>query len=83
LFESEVEELKAKLGPEINIRNQRELFRRALEYLRKSEQPKILAKDRRTFINSAITDLTELVRSLVRDGIAVERLDLFCRPELH
>jgi hypothetical protein len=81
-FESEVEELRAKLG-ETPIRHQRRLFRNALEAMRKAETSDLPAKEKRSLHNSAIIDLTELVRSLARDGIAIERLDLFCRPELH
>jgi hypothetical protein len=81
-FESEIEELKAKLD-ETPVRHQRRLFRNALEAMRKAETSDLPAKEKRSLHNSAIIDLTELVRSLARDGIAVERLDLFCRPELH
>ena len=82
-YEREVKELQAKLGPEANLRHPRRLFRRALETLQKSEAPKLLEKDRRALVNSAVTDLVELTRSLARDGLKIERLDLFCRPELH
>lgn len=82
-YESEVQELQAKLGPEANLRHPRKLFRRALETLQKSDAPKLLEQDRRALVNSAVTDLVELIRSLARDGLTVERLDLFCRPEPH
>jgi hypothetical protein len=78
-YEGEVQELQAKLGPETNLRHPRKLFRRALETLQKSDAPKLLEKDRRALINSAVTDLIELIRSLERDGLKIERLDLFCR----
>jgi hypothetical protein len=82
-YESEVEELRAKLGPETNLHHPRKLFRQALKALQESETPKLLRKDRQSRINSALTDLVELVRSLTRDGLKIERLDLYCRPEAH
>jgi hypothetical protein len=82
-YESQVQELQAKLGPEVNLRHPRKLFRRALETLQKSDAPKLLEKDRRALVNSAVIDLVELVRSLTRDGLKLDRLDLFCRPEQH
>jgi hypothetical protein len=82
-FESEVAELKAKLGPETNIRAQQRLFQQALRTLQKSETPGTLDKDRRFLKQSATTDLVELVRSAIRDGLKPERFDLVYRPELH
>jgi hypothetical protein len=81
-FESEVAELRGKLGAEIQLRHQCRLFRRALEQLQKSDTPKLIEKDRRALVNGAVTDLLELVRSLARDGLALERIDLFCRVEV-
>src|SRR5262245_53713344 len=60
-----------------SLRHPRKLFRRALETLQQSDAPKLLEKDRRALVNSAVTDLLELVRSLIRDGLEPERLDLF------
>ena len=82
-YESEVEELKAKLGPETDIRCQRKLFQRALRALQKSETPHTPEKEKRSLANSAMSDLIELFRSAVRDGLRVERLDLIYRPEVH
>jgi hypothetical protein len=82
-YEREVEELKAKLGPETDIHCQRRLLQRALRALQKSESPHTPETEKRSLANSAMTDLIELVRSAVRDGLRVERLDLFYRPEVH
>jgi hypothetical protein len=82
-FEREVEELKAKLAPETDIRCQRRLFQRALRALQKSETPYTPDKEKRSLANSATSDLIELVRSAVRDGLRVEWLDLIYRPEVH
>jgi hypothetical protein len=82
-YESEVVELKAKLGPEPPIRAQRKLFQQALRALQKSEVAGTLEKERRFLKQSATTDLIELVRSAVRDGLKPERLDLVYRPEMH
>jgi hypothetical protein len=82
-YEREVEELKAKLGPETDIRCQRTLFQRALCKLQKSETPNMPEKEKRSLANSATTDLIELVRSVVRDGLRVEWLDLIYRSEVH
>jgi hypothetical protein len=81
-YESEVAELKARLGPETPIHHQQRLFRQALRSLQKSEQPATLEKDRRSLKQSATTDFVELVRSVTRDGLKLERLDLVYRPEL-
>jgi hypothetical protein len=81
-WESEVAELKAKLD-ETPVRHQRRLFRNVLEAMQKAETSTLPTKEKRSLHNSAIIDLTELVRSLARDGVALERVDLFCRPELH
>jgi hypothetical protein len=82
-YVSEVQELQAKLGPQTEICHARRIFRQAIGALQKSEVPKILEKDRRALRNSAVTDLLELIRSIVRDGLKVERLDLTYRSELH
>jgi hypothetical protein len=82
-YVSEVQELQAKLGPQTEIRHARRVFRQAIGALQKSEVPKILEKDRRFLRNSAVTGFLELIRSIVRDGLKVERLDLTYRPELH
>jgi hypothetical protein len=82
-YEREVEELKAKLGPETDIRSQRRLFQQALRMLQKSETPHMPEKEKRSLVNRATTDLIELVRSVVRDGLQVERLDLIYRSEAH
>jgi hypothetical protein len=82
-YEREVEELKAKLPPETDIHCQRRLFQRALRALQKSETPHTPETEKRSLANSAMTDLTELVRSAMRDGLRVERLDLIYRPEVH
>jgi hypothetical protein len=82
-YESEVQELKAKLGPELPIRAQRKLFQQALRALQKSEVPGTLEKERRFLRQSATTDLVEIVRSAIRDGLKPERFDLTYRPELH
>jgi hypothetical protein len=82
-YESEVQELKTKLGPETPIRSQRRLFLQALRTLQKSEVPGTLEKEQRALKQSAVTDFVELVRSAVRDGLKPERFDLFYRPELH
>jgi hypothetical protein len=82
-FESEVAELQAKLGPETPIRSQRKLFQQALRALQKSEVAGTLEKDRRFLKQSATTDLVEVVRSAVRDGLKPDRFDLVYRPELH
>jgi hypothetical protein len=82
-YEREVEELKAKLGPETDIHCQRRLFQRALRALQKSETPHTPETEKRSLANSAMTDLIELARSAVRDGLRVERLDLIYRPEAH
>jgi hypothetical protein len=82
-YESEVEELKAKLGPEIPIRAQRRLFQQALRRLQKSEFPGTLEKERHSLRQRATTDFVELIRSAIRDGLKPERLDLVYRPEVH
>jgi hypothetical protein len=82
-LESEIEELKAKLGPEPPIRHQRKLFREAVRDLKKADLPDVPEKERRFLKNSATTDLLELVRSAIRDGMNPDRLDLVYRPELH
>jgi hypothetical protein len=82
-YEAEIADLKAKLGPELSIRGQRKLFLQALRALQKSETPGTHDKDRLYLKQSAATDLVELVRSAVRDGLKPERFDLFYRPELH
>ena len=82
-YEREVEELKAKLGPETDIRCQRRLFQQALRTSQKSETPYMPEKEKRSRANSATTDLIELVRLVVRDGLRVERLDLIYRSEIH
>jgi hypothetical protein len=82
-WESEVRELKAKLGPETPIRPQRRLFQRALRTLQKSEAPGTLEKEARSRRQHATADLVELVRSAIRDGLKPERFDLVYRPELH
>jgi hypothetical protein len=46
-YESEIEELKAKLGPETPIRSQRKLFERAMRALKKSDAPGMLEKESR------------------------------------
>jgi hypothetical protein len=68
-YESEVQELKAKLGPETPIRSQRKLFQQALRALQKSEVPGTLAKEIRFLKQSATTGLVELVRSAVNGSI--------------
>jgi hypothetical protein len=82
-YESEIEELKAKLGPEIPIRPQQRLFQQAMRALEKSDAPGMLEKESRFLKQSAVTDLIELVRSAVRDGLKPDRFDLFYRPEPH
>jgi len=42
----------------------------------------MLEKERRFLLQSARTDLIEFIRSAIRDGLKVERLDLFYRPEI-
>jgi hypothetical protein len=81
-YEREVEELKAKLGAETDIRFQQRLFQGALRALQKSETPHTPETEKRSLANSAMSDLIEL-RSAVRDGLRVERLDLIYRPEVH
>jgi hypothetical protein len=82
-YEREVEELKAKLGPETDIPCQRRLFQSALRALQKSETPHTPETEKRSLAKSVMTDLIELVRSAVRDGLRVEQLDLVYRPEVH
>jgi hypothetical protein len=82
-YESEIQALNAKLGPETPIRSQRKLFQQALRALQKSEIPGTLEKEVRFLKQSATTDLVELIRSAVRDGLKPERFDLVYRPELH
>ena len=82
-YESEIEELRAKLGSETGLHHPRRLFRRALEALQKSDTPNLVANEKRGLVNGAVIDLIELVRSLQRDGLKLNRIDLFCRPELH
>jgi hypothetical protein len=82
-YDREVEELKAKLGPETPLRSQRRLFQQVLRALKKSEVPGTLDKEVRFLKQSALTDLVELVRSAIRDGLKPERLDLVYRPEVH
>jgi hypothetical protein len=82
-YESEVAELKAKLGSEPPIRAQRKLFQQALRSLRKAEIPGTLQKERRALKQHATSDFVELVRSAVRDGLKPERFDLVYRPEVH
>ena len=81
-YESEIEELKAKLD-ETSVRHQRRLFRQVLEAMGKSEAANIPAKEKRAFHNGVIIDLTEFVRSAARDGLSLTRFDLYCRPEQH
>jgi hypothetical protein len=81
-WESENEELKAKLN-ESSIRHQRRLFRQVLDAMQKAEASDIPAKEKRSFHNSVIIDLTELVRSAAREGLSLTRFDIFCRPETH
>ena len=81
-LESEVEELKAKLD-EVAVRHQRRLFRQALDSIGQAETGNIPAKEKRALHNSAITDLTEFVRSAARDGLSLNQFDIFCRPEAH
>src|SRR5262249_32087503 len=57
--QSEIEELKAKLGPELPIRNQRQLFQRALRALQQSDAPGTLEKEARSLKQAAVTDLVE------------------------
>jgi hypothetical protein len=82
-YESEIEGLQAKLGPETPIRAQRRLFQQAMRALQKSETPGTLDKEVRFLKQSAVTDFIELIRSAVRDGLKPERFDLIYRPELH
>jgi hypothetical protein len=79
-YENQVAELQAKLGPP--IRAQRRLFLRALRALQKCEVPGTLPGDALLLKREAITDLVELVRSAIRDGLKPERLDLVYRPEV-
>jgi hypothetical protein len=79
--ESELEELRAKLGPEMPIRAQRRLFQRAMHSLQKSDMPGLHEKESRSLKQDAATDLIELVRSAVRDGLQPDRFDLTYRPE--
>jgi hypothetical protein len=82
-YESEVGELKSKLTPETNIDPQRRLFRQAMRALAKAETAGTLEKERRALTQHATTVLVEVVRSAVRDGLRVDRLDLAYRPEVH
>jgi hypothetical protein len=82
-LESEIEELKVKLAPETPIRHQRRLFQQAMNALQRSDTPGMLEKESRHLRQSAATDLIEVVRSTIRDGLKPERLELAYRPELH
>src|SRR5262249_16077424 len=77
-YESEIAELKAKLGREEAIPYQRRLFKRALRSVQKTEVPDIDAKEKRSLFTSATTDLVELIRSAVRDDLGLDRFDLVC-----
>jgi hypothetical protein len=82
-YESEVGELKGKLAPETNIDPQRRLFRQAMRALAKAETADALEKERRSLTQHATANFVEIVRSAVRDGLRVDRLDLVYRPEVH
>src|SRR5262249_6868528 len=79
-WESENEELKAKLD-ETSVRHQRRLFRQVMDAMQKAETSDIPVKEKRSLHNSAIIDLTEFVRSATRDGLSLNRFDVYCRPE--
>jgi hypothetical protein len=83
-YETEIADLKAKLGPELPIPFQRKLFSQALRALQKAELPvTVLEKEKRGLKQNALTELVEFVRSAVRDGLKLERFDVFYRPEVH
>lgn len=81
-LEREVKELEARLD-ETSIPHQRRLFRRALQTLQKAETSGIHEKEQRALRADATTDFVEFVRSAKRDGLAIDRFDVFCRPEVH
>jgi hypothetical protein len=81
-YQSEVEELKAKLD-ETNVPHQRRLFRQALCSLQKAESSDINEKEKRSLRASATTDFVEFVRSATRDGLGLNRFDIICRSETH
>jgi hypothetical protein len=82
-YQSEVEEMRAKLGPDTPIRPQQRLFRQAIRALQKAETAGTMEKERQSLKEHAALDLVELVRSAIRDGLNPDRLDLVYRPELH
>jgi hypothetical protein len=81
-FESEIQELKARLD-ETTVPHQRRLFRQALRSLEKAETSDLGEKEKRKLRADATTDLVEFVRAAARDGLRLERFDIVCRPESH
>lgn len=79
-FENEIEELKAKLD-ETSVRHQRRLFRQVMDAMQKAETSDIPVKEKRSLHYGVIVDLVEFVRSATRDGLSLNRFDVYCRPE--
>jgi hypothetical protein len=81
VLEQELADLNGKLAAEKNVHYQRRLFRHALTTAREANTaaPKTL----RPLREAVAQDLIELARSLDRDGISIDRLDVYCRAKLH
>jgi len=80
--ESEIQELRARLD-ETNVPHQRRIFRQALLSLQNAEASGINEKEKRSLRASATTDLVEFVRSAARDGLSLNRFDIYYRPGVH